>query len=61
MNAGVWRKFFKNRIPFNVHSEGEKLVILLPIQNSQVIANFFSLIKYDLEQVICPLFDMTSL
>lgn len=59
MNAAVWRKFFKNRIPFSVHSEGEKLVILLPIQNSQPIANFFCLIKYDLEQVICPLFDMT--
>lgn len=59
MNAAVWRKFFKNRISFNVHSEREKLVILLPIQNSQPIANFFCLIKYDLEQVICPLFDMT--
>lgn len=49
----------KNIIPFNVNSEGEKPVILLPIQNSQFIANLFCLIKYELEQVICPLFDMT--
>lgn len=49
MNAAVWRKFFKNIIPFYVYSGGEKLVILLPIQNSQLIDNFFCLNKYDTE------------
>lgn len=60
MNAAVWRKVFKNSISFNVHSKGKKKsAILLPVQNSQPIANFFRLIKYDLEQVIFTLFAMT--
>lgn len=61
MNAAVLRKVFKNSISFNVHGEGKKKksVILLPVQNSQPIANFFRLIKYNLEQVIFALFDMT--
>lgn len=39
--------------------KGKKSAILLPVQNSQPIANFFRLIKYDLEQVIFTLFAMT--
>lgn len=60
MNAAVWRKVFKNSISFNVRRKGKKKsAILLPVQNSQPIANFFRLIKYDLEQVIFTLFAMT--